>query len=493
MGLSQSYLFRSCGGKFGSQSWIGKGRYFVVDYAAGPVSYGPLQGEGMVLPFTFPQINSATKLMKSKLCAHMVSVVVGTIQHVFVPDMRIERPRIEPGELLVPLVVLKDHNVSVTDPSSPYYIDLKKIERSIQSGTYKVEIVLVEDSLHNHKQISMALQKSIRWETTQFIEKPFLESRRLFYFLKEISSDPLTHSLFLSNKGPTPSAILPIFIFSLFHTHPNLTLHSHAMVSTSQSGGIILQTNTPNIQLPFLYRGKTLQISGYDTNRNIISSLLSLLGGVLEPWKHFEPANRQLEDDYFWSTGYHPFGPWSSCTEVSSVYDDAVLRNALITSLHYSIKELNEADQLIAAVAQKYVYTKDGTEIEDISESLAFWTDLLYSKVQQPNIRAELEGLKGFIAEALQSLDGLKELIASNQFAGALEKSQETKEAISTLHQRITTEVHKINQKLLCCSVRSYLNTSLSNQKTLLLIFLLLILFIRRLPNPAILLSQQNW
>lgn len=91
--ITYTYSYEGAGA---AQSWVGAGRYAVVDFAAGPTRYGPANGvRGAVVPSVLPRLAAAAKMPRAvrgvhraALTAHLVSVVVSAVRHVLVPDVQ---------------------------------------------------------------------------------------------------------------------------------------------------------------------------------------------------------------------------------------------------------------------------------------------------------------------------------------------------------------------------------------------------------------------
>jgi len=350
-----------------------------------------------------------------------------------------------------------------------------------------------EEVLHNHKQLSMAVQKSERWVSLQNINetghyrpyrRPFLDSRRIFHFLSEIQSDPFAHSLFSLRRVQTEEQelpigmrILPVYVLSLFQQSPQLTLLNFTMVAETQDAILVLQTNATNISIPFFYGQEKITMSGGDTTRHILAGVLSVLGGIVNPWVALQSTNT-VETDFRWAVGYHPFGPFmTQCTRISHIFHDTIIRNGVISAITHGFQYLNITQYLISRMAQAYLYTEAGSEVS-YTDTLPFYTDLLYTKAQLPQVKQELQILTENIQYIVDDLKRIDQLLRNNLFNDAYQLSTLLHNSASNIYTQIEQELMTIEEALVCCFISHQVQNPFSSHRYIAMGFLSVFIFL---------------
>eukprot|EP01133_Synstelium_polycarpum_P000377 gene377-443_t len=338
---SYQYTF---GGHVCGPAWIGAGRFVVVDLSAGPLKYGSTLhksteervSEGSVDHDSLPRLveyflrdgYAGTSLQGAspiEIQAHLASLVISSIQHVFISDTTYNFiPLFQ--KILIPVLVFRDHNNF--DPLEKGFntsVDVDIIQKEARRifPFSEVTVVAGSHSIHEHKHISMALSKSIKSHSSFELNPSTIQE--LLLKLKS-EDDILASGLIgeqvtqipkgLSKKDAQRTKILPIYIFSLANTEPNILLDKY----------------------------------------------------------HLYVA---LRNNYLWSYGEHPFGFFGTATQISQIFTDTIIRNTIITSIQASADELSTALDRISDFSRKYLIDALGYDIDEMP-SAGYLIDRLY-------------------------------------------------------------------------------------------------------------------
>eukprot|EP01125_Pyxidicula_operculata_P019420 TRINITY_DN7049_c0_g1_i1.p1 TRINITY_DN7049_c0_g1~~TRINITY_DN7049_c0_g1_i1.p1 ORF type:complete len:687 (+),score=112.93 TRINITY_DN7049_c0_g1_i1:1-2061(+) len=509
------YTFRSCASSNADQEsfvasnkfWIGPGRYVVLDMGAEGSQFGlgnPHEGNSPATFAKFPSLNVNQKNLKSNgiIDGHLISFITETINHVLIPDMRWDL-LLQDDRVLIPIIVLKNHNqFSVLDHNSPGFIDKEmindRVSKLLSIPGQQFMVLVKEEFLHVHNQISMSVYKSLRSDTYHQVDsngvyKPiirqFLDSRRFIHELSEIPNDPFARELLEQNpklsevlvssdassddnpsllkKSQSGTRILPIYVLSLVGMNPQLTLEDLSLVQETQQAIVVLQTNVSNIQTPFFFETDSIKLNGYNPNRNIIAGIVSALGGVVEPSQSLHPVTKEINVEHAWSTGYSPFSPFSSCTSVSKIFNDAIVRNHIISRFDYTLTIFNKTKESISNLVKKYVYAPFGKDVlestmDDDTNEVVSWIKGLYQEVKIPRIRKELSKLISTVSDSERMVEHILELLKSGQVEEAYELSSSFYETAKHLDDQVKEELELIENTLACCHLQHLLESPVS-------------------------------
>jgi len=170
------YLY-SYQGAGASQSWIGAGRYVVVDVAAGPASYGPANAmEGAVSAVSVPRLEvlsdlsgAAKRAMEAQIKAELVAMTVDAVKHVLLPDVECNPANLT-EKVYVPVLVFRNHDQfdPLSKESGDFFIDLENIRNELQKlmlPNQQVTLFGQTEELGDHVGISRLIARSLREDT----------------------------------------------------------------------------------------------------------------------------------------------------------------------------------------------------------------------------------------------------------------------------------------------------------------------------------------
>lgn len=169
----------------GSDAFVTRSSFAVVDLSAGPSLYGSTQaGEGAVVASSLPRryhtkwqpseaealdkIPSQLRGRALRFQADLAQVILSAVRFVFAPDIQFDELDFS-EKVLVPILVFRNHRMyDPLEPGSDFSIDVdairSQLERLAMPGQ-KIEVVTGLQSIHEHERIAMALNQAIRADT----------------------------------------------------------------------------------------------------------------------------------------------------------------------------------------------------------------------------------------------------------------------------------------------------------------------------------------
>ena len=440
------YRYMMQGGSGRAQSWVGASEFCVVDLSAGPATTGSLPGatfERDEAGATFSQrslpnlarlVAGATTedevLMNLKRADHlllldMVRTVQSATAQVFLPNIGFET-NIQAEKIIIPILVFRNHDLvnplAAARPEDPLYqdfmIDMGVLEAEVRKMLLpKQKVVFIKGVhfLHDHKTISLALQKATKskagWLSTDLQQEKlqYVDAEALFHELGH-SDDLLAASLMgtspdssdfvlgptageqdfdsLSNLGDFDPAflgdlkrrvaasrargtrVLPVYVFSLMGKGEDLLLDGNSLVHATMNAVAVLQTNVSRVITPYFQDEDRVVADARGATRHILQGLASSLGGLESPLVRVTGEQQEAREDFAWILGYHPFGPFSSATSLSTALTGSVIRNHIISRIHVAFDLVQEAQWEIDHFLSNYIEASTNSNLETYLKSV---------------------------------------------------------------------------------------------------------------------------
>ena len=308
----------------GSDAFVSRSRFALVDLSAGPSLYGSTQaGEGAVIGASLPrrynarwqqsaaeamdQIPSQLRGRALRFQAELAQVVLSAVRFVFAPDIRFDELDFS-EKVLVPILVFRNHRLyDPLEPGTDFSIDIEGVKMHLQRLAMpgqKIEVVMGLQSLHEHERIAMALNAAIRADTVHeshmgrylVRQRQYIDPERLFKTLGQtsdylasglISASPVLSSEFfpdfdseddlrkLQQSGDhwrLGTRVLPVFVFSFSDTESEATLFDGSLpYAASKDAVLVLQGGQTHVPVPFYSCGK--QVTDFARGQGRVSKV----------------------------------------------------------------------------------------------------------------------------------------------------------------------------------------------------------------------------
>ena len=502
-----------------TQQFIAAKRYLLIDLSAGPITYGVSDsGDGTVTLGTVPIIDIkpidpsstasaststgtgvSSNAVTTKFVSELATFLLTGVRHVFISDTRWATMRYA-EKVIMPLIVFKNHRrfnpirkekkdqQSSSSSSSPllseFEIDLAKVRaESSKLLLPEQELLFVHGThyLHEHQHISTAVFKALRQDSlaatrtnaglssTQ-ITRTYLDSKILLREFEHAADDivaglmleeetPILPTTVLPTTASKPTSkghqILPIFVLSLLGLPPNTLFDGKHLSVASSRCVLVLQTGNAPIPVPFFTDGHLITLNPRDVTRHIIGGVTTALGGVVEPYLHYDTNLQTLRPNYVWSIGALPWGHFANSTSLSILFADAAIRNSIVTRVTSSIRAIHRSIEEMREFASKYT---DANEELDTTSATAKSTP---SSVTSSTFSFDRFGT-GLAHEVGQRLSTqlvdienqmlqLSNLIALQHWSRAHTLSGNIYTIARAYEKYVTMELIQTSQQLACC------------------------------------------
>eukprot|EP01097_Dermamoeba_algensis_P006069 TRINITY_DN3827_c0_g1_i1.p1 TRINITY_DN3827_c0_g1~~TRINITY_DN3827_c0_g1_i1.p1 ORF type:complete len:731 (-),score=161.65 TRINITY_DN3827_c0_g1_i1:157-2310(-) len=514
------YLYTYMSGAY-AKNWMSERGYVVVDFTSGPTQLGKSDvGEGTIARLDFPEMDQYQAKAKAigielkdldELQAHVCSLVMKTVIMVFAPDIAYENLRAA-DKILVPVIVFRDHHeFNPWEPGHPYSIDMPTIEREVKKILYPNSDIHFVTGLHqlsDHRHISLAVQKSIRYDTSyemdmigafRVVQKPFIDSRVLMHTLKESEDNlamgliddqsPLLKQYFFLNiqrpkeeklQKPLNTRVVPIYIFSLTSLPPGITMEQSSNLHHSQNMAVILQTNSTKIRIPFFNKDAPVYMNALNVTKHIVASLLSLLGGVVDPTMHYSSIHDKTMPNYMWAVGHQPFGPFSNTHLISQHFVELSFRNPVLSRLDKAVKLAESSISLVNGFLKKNIYDPFSDDLDhNQGQNLKFWLDKLFHAFSKhdsalsPFSQASLYQLHMKLVTLEKILAEASNLVFKHKFIPASSLSVSIITSVKAFQKYAVHQIQLTEKDLMCCQLTHHVVREFDFVQLILICFVL--------------------
>ncbi|KAF5189349.1 Transmembrane protein [Thalictrum thalictroides] len=119
--------------------------------------------------------------------------------------------------------------------------------------------------------------------------------------------------------------VIPVFVLSLADVDANLLMEDESLVWASKDVVIVLQHDSEKIPLSYVSETTKRFADPSQAQRHILAGLASAVGGLSAPYEKASHVHERPVYNWLWSTGCHPFGPFSNTSQISQMLQDVAL------------------------------------------------------------------------------------------------------------------------------------------------------------------------
>jgi len=259
-----------------------------------------------------------------------------------------------------------------------------------------------------------------------------------------------TNELHMANRLELSKGVrvLPVYVFSLMEMKHELLIDQESLVSASSDNVFVLQTESTNGRIPFHVDKSRLekwQVTG--TTHHVVAGLMSALGGLVPPGKHYSPLHNRTVQDWIMAVGHQPWGPFASTPGMSDLSTSLALRNFAITNLHVAHQIAHKVIQRLDTFTQKYLYDPFA-EVE--KEQIG-----LFSHLEEESVFPvqTITALNSGMEKLQEELEVVATLLSENKLKEAYEPATSLVERARSFEAYADTELQAAEVALQCCDI----------------------------------------
>lgn len=356
-----------------AQHGIGEGNFAWIDLRAGPVSFGPFQGEGGVNNYSMPRVpltNDISPNMLAALAADLAAVCRKAVSALFVPPFH-HFPVAHMPTVKVNIVVISDRIIG--DPAKgeqqwEAWLHVKKQLESFGSANpqqlqqqqpelfasdgQQVKVELVPLHFTECELCASALSHSIRTHSSD-LSVQYIDFNAMYEWLEHFENFwGLRTSSVETDKGS--ERVYVAFVYDLDRTGTLLmdgkrqAMGAGEIVAAVQTGdsSATYGSNPPDFQCD----GKGVRFDPRDASRAVLAELLTVIWGVAPTSMAMDAYSSTPRMQYDWAVSRTVFGPFSTASHVSMPLREIASRNRALSELVSHKVELANALNVLVSV-----------------------------------------------------------------------------------------------------------------------------------------------
>lgn len=231
------------------------------------------------------------------------------------------------------------------------------------------------------------------------------------------------------------------------------------------------------VSLRFLSNDRVVRARPSEPTRHVVAGVARALGGLAAPHERRSVAHDQRVENWLWSVGHHPFGPFTNCTTLSAALADVARRNAVLsradTALRAVRRGLAETERFADAflkppLADVFPFPRErrAAALDDVAPSAAArdgprepeqtWLDYLYADPDRAGVPGPLP--QTTVAEMERNVERLEDAfvrVGDAMYDGDLNAAHELSSAVlddaRAFEAYVTREVTAARDALGCC------------------------------------------
>lgn len=252
--------------------------------------------------------------------------------------------------------------------------------------------------------------------------------------------------------------VIPVFVLSLAGVDADLLMEDESLVWTSKDVVIVLQHE--NEKIPLSYVSETTRQCAFPSlsQRHILAGLASAVGGLSAPYEKASHIHERPVLNWLWSTGCHPFGPFSNSSQVSQMLQDVALRSTIYAQVDAALRRIRETSEDVQSFAAEHLKTPLGEPVKGKKKksSTELWLEKFYKKITklpEPFPHELVERLEQYLDKLEEQLVDLSSLLYDHRLEDAHKNSSEILQSTVFTQQYVERVLLTEMEKMKCCRI----------------------------------------
>ncbi|XP_010524587.1 PREDICTED: uncharacterized protein LOC104802608 [Tarenaya hassleriana] len=252
--------------------------------------------------------------------------------------------------------------------------------------------------------------------------------------------------------------VIPVFILSLADVDQKLMMEDESLVWTSSDVVIVLQHLNEKIPLSYVSETERQHADPTQVQRHILAGLASALGGLGAPHEKISHVHERPVTNWLWSTGCHPFGPFSNTSQISQMLQDVALRNTIYARVDSALRKIRETSEAVQNFASEYLKTPLGEPVKGKKNKTRteLWLEKFYKKttnLPEPFPHELVERLEKYLDTVEEQLVDLSSLLYDHRLYDAHVNSSEILQTTMFTQQYVEHVLEAERDNMRCCEI----------------------------------------
>ncbi|KAJ6847213.1 uncharacterized protein M6B38_281235 [Iris pallida] len=252
--------------------------------------------------------------------------------------------------------------------------------------------------------------------------------------------------------------VMPVFVLSLAGVDADLLMEDESLLWTSKDVVIVLQHE--NEKIPLSYVSETTRQFAFPSlsQRHILAGLASAVGGLSAPYEKASHIHERPVLNWLWSTGCHPFGPFSNSSQISQMLQDVALRSTIYAQVDAALRRIRETSEIVQSFASEHLKTPLGEPVKGKKKmsSTELWVEKFYKNITnlpEPFPHELVERLEQYLDKLEEQLVDLSSLLYDHRLEDAHKNSSEILQSTVFTQQYVERVLVTEKDKMRCCRI----------------------------------------
>lgn len=252
--------------------------------------------------------------------------------------------------------------------------------------------------------------------------------------------------------------VVPVFVLSMADVDPHLMMEDESLVWMSKDVVVVLQHLNEKIPLSYVSETERRHAIPSQAQRHILAGLASAVGGLSAPYEKASLVHERPVLNWLWSTGCHPFGPFSNTSQISKMLQDVALRNTIYARVDSALRKIRDMSESVQSFAAEYLKTPLGEPVKGKKNksSTELWLEKFYKKttnLPEPFPHELVERLEKYLDSLEEQLVDLSSLLYDHRLQDAHLNSSEIFQTAMFTEHYVDSVLSVEREKMRCCSI----------------------------------------
>lgn len=252
--------------------------------------------------------------------------------------------------------------------------------------------------------------------------------------------------------------VIPVFVLSLADVDPNLLMEDESLVWSGKDVVIVLQHDSKEIPLSYVSETKRRYAHPTQAQRHILAGLASAVGGMSAPYEKVSHVHERPVVNWLWSTGCHPFGPFSNTSQISQMLHDVALRSMIYARVDAALRKIRDTSETVQSFASEYLKTPLGEPVKGKKNksSTELWVEKFYkktTKLPEPFPHELVDRLEKYLDRIEEQLVDLSSSLYDHRLTDAHTNSSEILQSATFTQQYVDHILTTERGKMSCCNI----------------------------------------
>lgn len=251
--------------------------------------------------------------------------------------------------------------------------------------------------------------------------------------------------------------ILPVYVLSMQRPGRPPLIDGEDLFAATKDAVVVLQ-HGDEVAVPYFAGTSQMHLKAANPSSAILAGILTALGSVAPPTKHYSQHHQKTMTDLLFAHGWNPFGPFGNHMQLSQVFVDQAVRNAVLWRVDSAIEEGHRVLLQLDEFASRYLFDPLG-EMAEKSKPNSRWLDAfgderkVVPSLAHSAATNTMRQVHGAMLELEEDLASVSQLLYSAHIKDAFHKADVCLQKAIDLNVSAKRQLYAAENALACCTL----------------------------------------